>query len=201
MTPGGDGGQANEVCGIRGWCGNGAAGPSLGRGDLVALTAEMARRSPYIAAGLSLLAPGAGQLYSGDRPKGVALLCITAGLWASATFSLAGPAPARSDLTLLLLAVVYAFVLVPAVTDAYRMGEGRTDEIAAEKLWYVVMMLLAVGPFALPLLWQSRRFSTAAKLAWTAAVTLIALLAIWALVAMGPAMERILGAGALPGSP
>ena len=156
------------------------------------IVAYMGRRSPYIAAGLSLIAPGAGQIYSGDRPKGVALLCITAGLWASAILTMAGAAAAGSVLTMLLLVVVYLFVLIPAVLDAYRAGEGQTAVITGEKLWYVVMMLLAVGPLALPLLWQSGRFSRATKLAWTVAVIIIALLAIYALVVIGPIVERLL---------
>lgn len=156
------------------------------------IVAYMGKRSPYIAAGLSLVAPGAGQIYNGDRPKGIALLCITAGLWASAILTMAGAAAARSALTILLLVVVYLFVLIPAVVDAYRAGEGQTAVIAGEKLWYVVMMLLAVGPLALPLLWQSRRFSRGTKLAWTVSVIIIALLAIYALVVMGPIVERLL---------
>jgi hypothetical protein len=152
----------------------------------------MVSRSPYIAAGLSLVAPGAGQIYSGDRPKGVALLCITAGLWTIAILTMAGPAAARSALTMPLLVIVYLFVLVPAVLDAYRAGEGQTAAIAGEERWYVVMMLLAVGPLALPLLWQSRRFSRATKLTWTVAVIIIVLLAAYALVAIGPTVERLL---------
>ena len=40
----------------------------------------MPTRSPWIAGILSLLLPGLGQLYNGERPKGIALLCMTAGL-------------------------------------------------------------------------------------------------------------------------
>jgi hypothetical protein len=98
----------------------------------------MVSRSPYIAAGLSLVAPGAGQIYSGDRPKGVALLCITAGLWTIAILTMAGPAAARSALTMPVLVIVYLFVLIPAVLDAYRAGEGQTAAIAGEERWYVV---------------------------------------------------------------
>jgi hypothetical protein len=152
----------------------------------------MVSRSRYIAAGLSLVAPGAGQIYSGDRPKGVALLCITAGLWTMATLTMAGPAAARSALTMPSLVIVYLFVLIPAVLDGYRAGVGQTAVVAGERLWYVVMMLLAVGPLALPLLWQSRRFSRATKMAWTVAVIIIALLAIYAFVTLGPTLERLL---------
>ena len=152
----------------------------------------MLRRSPYVAAGLSLIAPGAGQIYSGDRPQGVALLCITAGLWTTAILTMASTAAVRSFLTMPLLVIVYMFVLIPAVLDGYRAGEGKTTVVAREKLWYVVMMLLAVGPLALPLLWQCRRFSRATKLAWTVAVIIIALLAIYALVVIGPTVERLL---------
>ena len=43
---------------------------------------------------------------------------------------------------------------------------------------YVILMLLTVGPFALPLLWQSVKFSKTAKILWTVTVILIAFLAI-----------------------
>ena len=121
------------------------------------------------------------------------MLCITAGLWTTAILTMASAAAARSALTMPLLVIVYLFVLIPAVLDSYRAGEGETAVVAGEQLWYVVMMLLAVGPLALPLLWQSRRFSRATKLAWTVAVIIIALLATYALVAIGPIVERLLG--------
>ena len=136
---------------------------------------------------------GRGAALQRRSATGVALLCITAGVWASAILTMAGVAAAGSALTMSLLAVVYLFVLAPAVLDAYRAGQGRSAAVAGERLWYVVMMLAAVGPLALPLLWQSRRFSRATKLAWTAAVIIIALLAIHVLVAMGPTLERLLG--------
>ena len=53
-------------------------------------------------------------------------------------------------------------------------------------------MLLVVGPFALPLLWQSRRFSRMAKVAWTIGVVLVAVLCIVTVAALGPMMEQVL---------
>ena len=46
-----------------------------------------------------------------------------------------------------------------------RQGEGGGQvlrsslALAGDRAWYTVLMLLTVGPMALPLLWHSRRFS------------------------------------------
>ena len=102
-----------------------------------------------------------------------------------------GPQAFRSVLTLAVLAVIYPFVCIPAVIDAWQAARGGgTPLLSRHQRWYVILMLLTIGPMALPLLWQSPRFSRTAKLLWTAAVILIALLGILSVTLIGPAMER-----------
>ena len=164
----------------------------------------MPTRSPWIAAALSLLLPGLGQLYNQERPKGIALLCMTAGIAYGLFMSLLGPSHARSLVTAVLLAIVYLLVWPPAVVDAYRHAAGKSSPLlSGEKAWYVILMLLTVGPMALPLLWQSPRFSRGGKIGWTVAVILIVLLGIAMLLVIGPAVERALQnfAPALQGVP
>lgn len=153
----------------------------------------MTGQSPYVAAVLSFVVPGLGQLLNGERAKGVAILCITAGMWAGLLMATIGPSAARSVLTICLLGFAYIFVWIPAIMDAYQRASGmRTSLFSGEKVWYVIFMLLMVGPMGLPLLWQSPRFSRRAKLIWTIAIILIALVGILMLVVLGPLVERFL---------
>jgi hypothetical protein len=153
----------------------------------------MADRSPYVAAALSFVVPGAGQLYNGERAKGLTLLCLVAGIGFGFFMATLGPSAFRSFLTRVILGVVYLFVWVPAAVDAYqRAAEVPTTFLSGERRWYVVLMLLMVGPPAIPLLWQSPRFTRTAKILWTAAIILLAILGIVFLLFIGPAMERTL---------
>jgi len=153
----------------------------------------MPTRSPFAAAICSFLLPGAGQLYNGERPKGVALLCMTAGIAYGLVMSTLGPAAFRSVVTTVLLAAVYLFVWPPAVVDAYQHAAGKSSALlSGEKAWYVILMLLTVGPMAVPLLWQSPRFSRGGKIGWTVAVILITIGGIAVLLFVGPAVERAL---------
>jgi len=127
------------------------------------------RKHPLLAALLSFLLPGLGQLYVGENAHGIALLCIVAGIVVNAALS-------RSVLALVLMLLVYLAVVIPSIVDAWRVAGGRTRAFGGESVAYVVVMLLVAGPFALPLLWRSGRFSRAAKLIWTAVVVIIALL-------------------------
>ncbi len=152
----------------------------------------MGSKSPWVAAALSLVVPGLGQLYNGERAKGTALICIAAGIAGGILLATAGPLPFRSWLTPLMLGAICPFVWVPAILDARRRAVGLGSPLlAGEKVWYVVVMLLTVGPMALPLLWQSRRFSRAAKIGWTIAVIALAIGGILLVVAVGPALEHL----------
>ncbi len=150
-------------------------------------------RSPALGAVLSLLLPGLGQLYTGERAKGIAVLCISLGTWLGMALSALGPSTVRSPLTVLMLAIVYLFIWIPSVIDAYRDASGRPSRLLSDgSAWYVIVMLLVVGPMAIPLLWQSRAFSRGSKIGWTVFVIAVALLIIVSLLAIGPAIERLL---------
>jgi uncharacterized membrane protein len=122
----------------------------------------------FISPLLSLLVPGLGQLYNGDRPKGAALACMTAGVAGMAWMSRTSP------LSLILLGIIYLFIVLPAVRDAYQQAAGTArPTLENANTWYVLLMLASVGPMATPLLWQNSRFSTRAKIFWTALVVLV----------------------------
>ena len=142
-------------------------------------------RSPVTAGVLSLLLPGLGQLYNGERAKGIAMLCMTLGIGVSAALF-------HSLSTFILLGLIYVAVLIPAVRDAAQVAAGRGTTFTGDRPWYVIWMLCMVGPFALPLLWQSQRFSRTAKLIWTVAVIFLAVLGILAAGAVGPVLEDLL---------
>lgn len=150
------------------------------------------RDNPLIALVLSAV-PGLGHLYTRDRAKGVALLFISVGVYAGILLATIGPPLLRSWLTSVVLGIVYLFVWIPATIDAYQQARGIPKTLlSGERAWYVILMLLTVGPMALPLLWQSARFSRLAKLAWTAAIILVILGGILLLLVVGPAMEALL---------
>lgn len=152
-------------------------------------------RSPLLAAVLSLLMPGLGQLYTGDRATGIAILCIAAGVWGGVAASAVGPAAMRSGLTALFLGLAYLFVWIPSAIDAHHQAAGRPSRlVSGGRAWYVILMLLAVGPMALPLLWRSPAFSRAGKIIWTVAVIAVALLVVLSLIIVGPILERSLEA-------
>jgi len=151
-----------------------------------------AHRSPLRAAFLSLIVPGLGQCFLGDRAKGAVILCIDAGILLGIAIASIGPEAFRSWLTVVMLGVAYVFVWIPAVVDAYQRAKGLSKPLlSGERLWYVVFMLLTVGPAAIPLLWQSPRFSRSAKIGWTIAVILIALSLVVFTLVVGPMLERL----------
>lgn len=151
---------------------------------------------------LSALLPGLGQIYNGETSKGVALVLIAGGIIAAICFSVIGPAAMRSTLTCVMLAAVYVLVWAPAVVDANKGTSARARALlAGERRWYVIVMLLSAGPMALPLLWQSPRFSRAAKILWSVLVVAVALLAIFAIVVAGPMVEELLQNSSSLGGP
>ena len=148
-------------------------------------------RSPILAALLSLIAPGLGQLYNGERAKGAAVLCIALFTWFGIILAAFGPAAMRSRLTVIFLALAYVSAWIPAAIDAYQRASGTATPLLSHlTAWYVILMLVTVGPMALPLLWQSRAFSRKAKIVWTVVVIGIALLFIVTIIAAGPTVEQ-----------
>ena len=159
-------------------------------------------RSAWLAAALSCLAPGLGQLYNRETSKGIATLCITIGTWIILAWSLMPPARPGAWLSVVLLGVIYVFIWIPAIIDAYRRASGAPSPwLSGQSVWYIVVMLLTVGPMALPLLWQSPALSRTAKIIWTVTVILIALLVIGAIAVIGPMLENAYRMGADVQSP
>ena len=154
----------------------------------------MMNRSPFLAAVLSFVAPGAGQLYNGQRAKGVVVLCMVLGLTAAVAMATIGPARMRSSLTVALLGFVYLFVWIPAIIGAWQDAAGTAKPLlSGERRWYVILMLLSVGPGAIPLLWSSGRFSRIAKLLWTLAVIGIFGAGIYLALVVVPVLEQHYG--------
>ena len=142
-------------------------------------------RSPVLAYLLSLAVPGLGQLYCGDRPKGWSLLVMALGIGLIAWWS------RSSHMTLIMMGIVYLLVAFQTAGDAARLAQGRASTSGTETTWYVIGMLFLAGPFAFPLLWQHQKFSRTAKILWTIAVTLIAVLGLVLLSALGPMLDQL----------
>lgn len=143
------------------------------------------RKQPVLAFFLSAIVPGLGQLSNGERAKGLSLLVMALGIVVSCLAF-------RSPLTVLFMGLVYLAVMIPAAWDAYQVASGRPSRFQGDAPWYCIGMLLVVGPFALPLLWMSPRFSRTAKLVWTLVVILVALACIVTIAAVGPLLEHLL---------
>jgi len=145
-----------------------------------------ARRSPLLALALSALVPGLGQLYNKEAGKGLVIIgsCLGLGLliyW-------------QSGLNRITFALALLLVWISAIAEAYKSAQasGQPPDFYYRKA-YVVSLLLLIGPFALPLLWQSPHFSRTARWTWTAIVSGAALLFIltpqltsWALRQLSP---------------
>ncbi len=140
--------------------------------------------SPSLAMLLSLLVPGLGQCLLGQRSKGLSTLAVVGGIIASVLLF-------HSTGTLLIMSLAYIALAIPSAMDARRVAAGQPEPAVSQTPWYIIGMLLMLGPFAVPLLWQSSRFSRRAKIGWTVAVLLIALLGVLALAAMGPMVDQL----------
>ena len=128
-------------------------------------------KNPYLAFFYSMLVPGLGQLYLGERAKGWTLCCMAAGVGVSLIIS-------HTVVSWFLMGGIYLAVMAPAALDAFQTASGRPRVFTGDSVFYVIMMLLVIGPFAIPLLWQSPKFSKTAKVLWTVAVILFAFIAI-----------------------
>jgi len=143
-------------------------------------------KDPRFAAFYSVIIPGLGQLYIGEKAKGWTLLCMAAGVAVSLVIS-------HTLINAILMGGIYLAIMIPAAVDAFQTASGRSRNFAGDSVPYVIIMLLMVGPFAIPLLWQSKKFSRPAKIFWTVGVVLIAFLGILALTLLGSFFEKISG--------
>ncbi|HNX68743.1 MAG TPA: hypothetical protein PLL75_01295 [Candidatus Omnitrophota bacterium] len=131
-------------------------------------------KKPSLACFYSLLIPGLGQLYLNEKAKGLTLLCMDLGILVSVLVS-------RSWVGRLMMGLIYLAIVFPSAVDAYQCASGKPRTFSGDSVPYVILMLLVVGPFAVPLLWQSGRFSKGAKIGWTVFVIVIALFVILAM--------------------
>jgi len=83
--------------------------------------------------------------------------------------------------------------MIPAASDAFQTASGKPRNFSGDSVPYVIVMLLMIGPFAIPLLWQSPKFSIFAKILCTAAVIFFAILAIVILNLMASTVELFFG--------
>jgi hypothetical protein len=122
------------------------------------------QKNPSAALLFSVIVPGLGQIFNRETKKGFIILasCLGLGLL---TYWLSGLNKVSIALALILL-------WSSAIVDAYKVAKasGQPSDFYYRKP-YVVVMLLLVGPLALPLLWQSPHFSRFARWAWTVIVT------------------------------
>jgi TM2 domain-containing membrane protein YozV len=145
-------------------------------------------KDPRLALFYSVIVPGLGQFYLGEHAKGWTLLCMGAGVVVSLIVS-------HTLIACFLMWGIYLAVMIPAAWDAFQTASGRPRTFTADTIPYVIIMLLMVGPFAIPLLWQSRKFSTSAKIAWTVVVILIAFFAITVMTFVASFLEQLVRSG------
>jgi hypothetical protein len=122
------------------------------------------RKSPIVAPMISVIVPGAGQIFNRESKKGIIILACCVGL-GLLTYWLSG-------LNKISIALALILLWSSAIVDAYKVAKAAdqpTDFYYRKP--YVVVMLLLVGPLALPLLWQSPQFSRFARWIWTVIVT------------------------------
>jgi hypothetical protein len=118
---------------------------------------------------LSVLVPGSGQIVNQETKKGLVIFvsCLGLGLL---TYWLSG-------LNKVSIALALVLLWSSAIVDAYQVAKasGQPSDFYYRQP-YVIVMLLLVGPLALPLLWKSPNFSRRARWTWTviilAAVTM-----------------------------
>lgn len=110
------------------------------------------------------------------------MLCVTAGIAVAFLTS-------RSMVAFFLLGLIYLFIIVPAAVDAYQTASGKPRTFKSDSIPYVLIMLCIVGPFAIPLLWQSPRFPRAVKIILTTLVTLIMILGLLLINLVGPYLD------------
>ncbi len=153
--------------------------------DIESALVPAPRKNPWIAFFLTLLFPGLGHLYAGNRFSALAYALMTCGLGLS-YFS------AQSFLAKLAVLFIIPFVMIPAARDAVAMAQGKKAPVTGEESRiYVVWMLCCVGPFAVPLLWQNKKFSVPVKIVWTVIVISIVVMFFSVIAVLGKSYDQI----------
>ncbi len=146
------------------------------------------KKNPWIAFFLTLLFPGLGHLYVGNKFSALTYAIITVGLGYSYFSS-------TSYLARMAVLFVVPFFLVPAVRDAVDVARGKKKSVTgAESRLYVVWMLCCVGPFALPLLWQNKKFTVFVKIVWTVVVLSVVALFLSSVAVLGKSYDQLMKA-------
>lgn len=145
-------------------------------------------KKPWVAVLLSIFFPGLGHLYIGHRFAAMVYGAMSLGLGVAFFFS-------QSLLAQGSLLFIYPFVMIPAAKDALAVACGKKKPVTGEESRvYVVWMLCCVGPFALPLLWQNKKFSKLVKVIWTIIVISVVLLFVAAVSFLGKVYHELMGA-------
>ncbi len=143
------------------------------------------KKNPWIAFFLTLLFPGLGHFYVGNKFSALAYVIITTGIYIS-YFS------AHSFLARTAVLFIVPFFVFPAARDAVAVARGKKRSVTGEESRiYVVWMLCCVGPFAIPLLWQNKKFSLPVKIVWTVVVVAIVAMFLSAIAVLGKSYDQI----------
>jgi hypothetical protein len=143
------------------------------------------QKNPWVAFLLTLVLPGLGHFYVGSRFSGLAYTIMTVGLGYS-YFS------AKSFLARIAVLFIVPFLVIPAARDAMAVAQGKKKPVTGEESRiYVVWMLCCVGPFAIPLLWQNKKFSVPVKIVWTVVVISIVVLFLSAVSILGKNYDQM----------
>ncbi|MFP4472532.1 MAG: hypothetical protein ACLFPX_01505 [Candidatus Omnitrophota bacterium] len=148
------------------------------------MSPQHSSKNPVLAIVLTVV-PGMGQVYVGRPRKAVGLLIITAGIILTLIFS-------DSYLMRLIMANIYLVTAVPAAAEAYQIAKYGKNTIDTGARWYVILLLISTGFSAIPLLWQSGRFSRKVKIAWTVAVPVLAVIFFTTLIRYWQTLETAL---------
>jgi len=113
------------------------------------MTASKKMRNPFIAALLSLLAPGLGQIYNGKGTLGIVFFVLSAAL--PFLWGLAGWPRHFSGLVALVLAagVFWLFVIVHAFIQARRIRETELKKYQTTAV-YAFLIILSIGSIFVP---------------------------------------------------
>ncbi len=143
------------------------------------------KKNAWAAFFLTLLFPGLGHFYLGLKRKAFIFSVMGAGI---VYFYFL----AASFLSRMAILFVVPFVLIPAMRDAVAIARGQKQSITGEESRiYIIWMLCCVGPFAMPLLWQNKKFSFVIKIILTAFIFSIVFFFIFAVKSLGQSYDEI----------